>query len=243
MERAVMVRAFASPPPVFSGGSPDLKGNARRFLERALVISALVHLAAAGLFRAADERDRARDSVDLKRINGVVGLIPRLFPPPIAPNWTPAPAVPPARGVFIPVDKILKPRIDVLQPGGPVMPEGPASLPGEGGKDGPVFTPGPPRDEPARPITIAEIPPVPVIAPLPAYPDFAREAGIEGRVIVRVLVGIDGMPKQVAAMSGPKMLFDAAVEGVRKWRFKPGMTSGQAVEVWVEIPVVFRLGS
>jgi protein TonB len=225
---------------LFSGGSLDRKGQARKFLERALVISALVHLAAAGLFRAADERDRARDSIDLKRIPGVVGLIPHLFPPPIARNWTPAPAVPPARGVIIPVDKISRPRIDVLQPGGPIMPEGPASDPARNGREEPGLTPGLPREEPGRPIVIAEIPPVPIFAPLPAYPDFAREAGIEGRVIVRVLVGIDGVPKQVVAVSGSKLLAPAAVEGVKRWRFRPGSTSGSPVEVWVEIPVQFH---
>ena len=66
-----MAPALASPPPLLPGGSPDLKRHARKFLERALVISALVHFTAAGVFRAADERGRAREAAE-----------------PVIPTWT-----------------------------------------------------------------------------------------------------------------------------------------------------------
>src|SRR5206468_207338 len=90
---------------------------------------------------------------------------------------------------------------------GPSGPVGP-------GPDVNTTTCCPPPPEPARGIVVAEIPPMPEFAPLPAYPDFAREAGIEGRVIVRVLVGTDGLPKQVVAVSGSKALIQAAVDAV-----------------------------
>jgi TonB family protein len=240
MERVVMVKAFASPPPLFSGGSPDLKGNARRFLERALVISALVHLAAAGVFRATYER-----------------MIPKEEETIPAPTWH-DPTIIDSR--IIPIDgsrpAATKALDGIFQPEPEDVPLTATNQMGQIPMDGVGWdpssrtvdpSPGPPNPGPPSErvpgFTVAEILPVPVSTPLPDYPDFAREVGAEGKVVVRVLVGLDGYPKRVIAVSGPKMLFDAAVEGVKKWKFKPGMTSGQAVEVWVEIPVVFRLGS
>ena len=234
-----MASALASPPPLWTGGSSDLKRHARTFLERALVISALVHLAAVGVFRGAYERmvPKEEETVLIETWHD-----PTIIetPPHIQNGWRP-PGTAATQGKY-------EPRPD----DSPF----PVTRPGAGDTRTVTFDPGsnsadpptthgdpmsPPPSDPA--FRVAEIFPVPISAPLPVYPEFAKDARIEGRVIVKVLVGIDGSPEQVIAVSGPKMLFDAAVEGVRKWKFKPGMTSGQAVEVWVAIPVVFRLGS
>ena len=236
-----MASALASPPPLMTGGSPDLKRHARRFLERALVISALVHLTAVGLFRAADERSRAREAVDSKMIGGIVDLIPHLFPPPIARNWSPVPAVSPEKGVFIPVEKISRPEVEITRPGIPYIPVGPSALPGGGGKDGPDLELGPPGEEPALPFKPVDTLPTTLLAPRPPYPEWAREAGIEGAVLLKVLVGVDGLPKQVEILSGPKGLREEAARAVSRWTFVPAMTSHQPVELWVQVTVVFTL--
>jgi protein TonB len=232
-----MTSAYASPPP-FRFGPADLKANARRFLERALVISALVHLTAAGVFRAAQERLDARNPLDLRRIPGRVVIVDRGFPPPRV--WTPPSSKTGGKGIFEPVNKNVPfPEIDsgdIFNPNTSAIPRerdsGPPKIPG---RDLP-----PPPDDAVPPRAPDKLPVV-IDAPKPAYPDWAREAGIEGKVILRVLVGMDGIPKQVVVASGSKALADAARDAVRRWKFSPGMVGKEPVEVWVEVPVTFRL--
>jgi protein TonB len=80
---------------------------------------------------------------------------------------------------------------------------------------------------------------------LPVYPMMARRHGLEGTVVLRVLVSETGGVGQAAveASSGCADLDKAAVEAVRKWRFIPATRGGVAVAVWVRQPVTFRLAS
>jgi periplasmic protein TonB len=78
----------------------------------------------------------------------------------------------------------------------------------------------------------------------PNYPAAARRADMEGKVLLRVLVGIDGRVKQaeVKTSSGHDVLDKAAAEhALKKWRFKPATEDGQAVEAWLVVPVTFEL--
>jgi TonB family protein len=63
------------------------------------------------------------------------------------------------------------------------------------------------------------------------YPDIARRAGVEGRVRLHVVVGIDGTVEAVEAVqSWPDGIFDlAAEEAVAKWRYKPAIFNGRPV--------------
>jgi protein TonB len=77
----------------------------------------------------------------------------------------------------------------------------------------------------------------------PVYPAPARQRGIEGRVVVRLVVGADGVPAEVrvAQGSGSDLLDAAAVDAVRQWRFEPARRAGVAVPEERLAPVVFRL--
>jgi periplasmic protein TonB len=207
------------------------------------VISALVHLAAVGVFRAALERFAATEE------NIPVVLTPwhppTKFMPPfhiIPPGWRTAVDVPYKLGEIIPVRKTIELNpIDKDFPGAEPGPIGADPRPGPSGRD----NPGPPGDPGPQPKTIpftqVDTPPVPTVAPRPPYPAWAREAGIEGKVLVRVLVGADGIPRRAVVVSGPKGLTEGIESAVLRWRFKPGLASGSPVEVWVEIPIVFQL--
>lgn len=80
---------------------------------------------------------------------------------------------------------------------------------------------------------------------LPVYPLMARRHGLEGTVVLRLLVKETGNVGEVVvdAPSGCIDLDKAAVEAVRKWRFIPATRGGGAVAVWVRQPVTFRLAS
>lgn len=74
------------------------------------------------------------------------------------------------------------------------------------------------------------------------YPEMARKAGIEGRVIVRVLVGKDGRPtKAVIEDSDSQMLDQAAKDAIMRSVFTPGIQNKQPVICWVSIPIRFKL--
>ena len=75
----------------------------------------------------------------------------------------------------------------------------------------------------------------------PAYPEAARKAGIQGVVMVQVLVGRDGSVVDTRIVKSIPPLDDAAAAAVRQWRFKPALTKGQPIPVWVGVPVRFTL--
>lgn len=74
------------------------------------------------------------------------------------------------------------------------------------------------------------------------YPELARQAGMEGLVVVKVVVEPDGSVSnpQVVRSAGD-LLDGAAVEAVMKLEFKPGKQRGQPVRVSFAVPVRFRL--
>jgi protein TonB len=78
----------------------------------------------------------------------------------------------------------------------------------------------------------------------PAYPQAAVARGLEGTVLVRVLIAPDGTTREVVLhrSSGAALLDRAALEAVRHWAFMPAAVGGRAVPAWVEVPVRFRLG-
>jgi periplasmic protein TonB len=82
------------------------------------------------------------------------------------------------------------------------------------------------------------------VAPPPAYPREAMRDGLTGTVTLRVLVDVDGKPidVQIESSSGHRMLDVAAKRHVlAKWRFKPAMQEGQAVQAIGLVPIDFTL--
>ena len=77
----------------------------------------------------------------------------------------------------------------------------------------------------------------------PLYPPLARQARIQGTVILRAIVGKDGSIENLQLVSGHPMLAAAAIEAVRQWRYRPYTLNGAPVEVETEITVNFVLGS
>jgi protein TonB len=71
------------------------------------------------------------------------------------------------------------------------------------------------------------------------YPPMALQTRVMGTVRVRATVGKDGRVKQAAAVSGPTMLRQAAVDAVRKWIYSPAMLNGELVESETQADVIF----
>jgi protein TonB len=79
--------------------------------------------------------------------------------------------------------------------------------------------------------------------PKPAYPPMSKRLGEQGRVIVRVLIGADGQPRQteLRQSSGFERLDQAALSTVMKWRYVPGKRGGVAEDMWFNVPINFVL--
>ena len=83
-----------------------------------------------------------------------------------------------------------------------------------------------------------------VSATSPRYPINELRKGVQGTVMLRVLVDVDGMPVSVTieSSSGNRNLDKAALQHVLKtWRFKPAMQDGQAVQAYGLVPIAFSL--
>ena len=77
----------------------------------------------------------------------------------------------------------------------------------------------------------------------PFYPEIAQEAGIEGVVVVQAFIDQKGRVKETLILKGvPNTgLDEAAMEAIRKTRFRPAKQRERAVGVWISIPVNFKL--
>jgi len=85
------------------------------------------------------------------------------------------------------------------------------------------------------------VPLEPYVKGPPTYPDLAREAGVDGTVLLDVLVGSDGLVHDIKVMKSIPMLDQAAKDAVRRWRFRPYVRDGVSHSVWTRVPVKFAL--
>ena len=75
------------------------------------------------------------------------------------------------------------------------------------------------------------------------YPEIARRAGVEGTVIIQVLIDTKGnvVKTQVARSLGNNGCDEAATLAIKKTKWKPALQRDKPVQVWVSIPVIFKL--
>jgi periplasmic protein TonB len=75
----------------------------------------------------------------------------------------------------------------------------------------------------------------------PAYPPLARQARIQGSVLLQAEISKEGTIQNLRLISGHPMLAPAAIEAVKQWRYKPYILNGEPVEVETQITVNFTL--
>ena len=78
--------------------------------------------------------------------------------------------------------------------------------------------------------------------PQPVYPPLARQARIQGKVVLHAIIDKDGRVSQLEVVSGHPLLVQAALDAVKQWRYQPTMLNGEPVEVDTTITVNFVLG-
>ena len=78
---------------------------------------------------------------------------------------------------------------------------------------------------------------------MPEYPELARQAGVQGTVVLDTVVSGEGTVTQVKVVSGPEPLSQAAMDAVRWWRYEPYFVDGQPAAVETTVAVDFRLAN
>ena len=76
---------------------------------------------------------------------------------------------------------------------------------------------------------------------LPVYPVMARQMRIAGAVQLQATISRDGTIENLHVVSGRALLQAAALEAVRKWRYRPYLLNGEPVEVETTINVDFTM--
>jgi len=230
-----------------SYGAMELKEVAHRYWVAGLLISIAIHSAVLGVFqlRWFDGRIDLTDiPLHSPRWLEYVPLDPTI--PGIAPILrTPGKsAVAPgeqATPVPVPDDRV-DPNKGMATQEDLAWKVDPASTgAGEGVALGTPAVPVPADDTPV-PFEAVEKLPVLVSRPAPVYPEVAIRAGIEGRVVVKVLVGKDGRVREAVVLhSTADCLNEAAVAAAKEYLFVPAIMNNGPVSVWVSVPFSFRL--
>ena len=158
-------------------------------------------------------------------------------PPPPAPQPKITKAPPPPRPMAIrepkPVPAPAAP-VGVTEPPPPIAPPAPPA---------PPETPAPPAPPPAPPAPPAIQMPSSdadyLQNPKPIYPAMSKRLGEQGKTVVRVLIGVDGMPKSasIRTSSGFERLDEAARVAVMSWRYVPGKRNGVAEPMEFNVPI------
>jgi protein TonB len=235
-----MTAATVPPPSWIPIGASEIRANARRFFTRALTISGCGHLVVLAIvlwLRASSVSTEPR----------LILTPARLIPPPI--DFTEPPYTPPSEHATTNTTDD-EGTIETVQ-WDPTIPADPSRNVKPIGT-GTTAEPGPPAPspsgEPAIDNTPAEgafvafdQPPVAIYRPAPDYPGWAREQGIQGRVVLHVLVGRDGLVSRITVLRDVAGLTDAARDAIARWRFHPALSGRNPVAVWVEIPIEFKL--
>ena len=172
---------------------------------------------------------------------------PKLVPPPPAPpvpvkqpvlQKTHQPSLPPAPQPLAIADPTPAPNA----PTGVTTPQPPAPPVTAPVAASPAPAPAAPAPTPAKvelPSTDADY----LNNPEPPYPALSKRLGEQGKVVVRVLIGPDGLPQkaEVRQTSGFERLDQTAISTVMKWRYVPGKRGGVPEAMWFNVPINFVL--
>lgn len=87
-----------------------------------------------------------------------------------------------------------------------------------------------------------DVKPVPVKTPPPTYPLELKREGISGLVAVKVVIDVNGTISEATVSKSTDPRFDAAaIEAVKKWKFKPAQKDGAPVAIKMIIPIQFQV--
>jgi len=223
-------------------GAPELKEVSRKYMTRAVIGAAIGWSAVFFLsFGTSELLKRAPKETSVI----VVPYRELAAPPPLSQDAPPpqvaisTPVAPPTVGVAVPVPDAEAPPEQTIASQEDIA----MATPGMSTGDGDNIVVAPPTDELpglGEYVYVEELPEAITKIP-PEYPDIARQANVDGTVMMQVLVGKDGKVKDAKVVKSVAMLDAAAIAAVRQWIFKPALSNNKPVAVWVAVPMKFTL--
>ena len=75
----------------------------------------------------------------------------------------------------------------------------------------------------------------------PIYPPLAKQARIQGEVVLEAIISREGDVTNLRVVSGHPLLVEAALTAARQWKYRPTLLNGQPVEVVSQVTVPFKL--
>ena len=76
---------------------------------------------------------------------------------------------------------------------------------------------------------------------VPQYPPEAKNAKIQGTVVLSVVISDSGNVENIRVVSGPNELQQSAIDAVRQWKYKPYLLNGDPIEVKTTINIIYSL--
>jgi protein TonB len=75
----------------------------------------------------------------------------------------------------------------------------------------------------------------------PEFPESARANGVEGLVVLKIVVEKDGRVGKIAVMKGDEPFVAAAISAVQTWKYTPASLDGEAIAVYRVVKIPFRI--
>ena len=206
------------------------------------------------------------DTINIKQYASMLLVAPAPPPPPPPPASSAAIKASPMRRVFMSGGKLLAPTVipkEIAQiREAPVEPDTfdgitggvPGGVPGGqmggviGGVIGGVLNTGAkpllPTGRPNAPIRVGGRvkPPKPISQVRPAYPLLAKQARVQGLVQIDAILDEQGNVIDMKVVSGPPLLYQAALDALKQWKYEPVYLNDQAIAVEMTVTITFQLG-
>jgi protein TonB len=206
------------------------------------------------------------DTINIKQYAAMMLVAPPPPPPP-PPAASAVVKVAPTRRTFMNAGKLIAPTVIPKQIAeikeAPLEPESlggvaggvPGGVPGGqmggviGGVIGgvlntaskPLAPPPPGKSAPIR-VGGRVRPPKPIVQVHPEYPTLAKQAHIQGQVQIDAVLDEQGNVIEMKIVSGPPLLYQAALDALKKWKYEPTYLNDQPIAVQMIVTVTFVLG-
>lgn len=210
-------------------GALELKASYQRNLGEGLFFSIIVSVTIALLFSAYTGRALKETTIKFPgRVEVIPYPKPMLIPPSPASQRRPKPELPRPKAGVLMADSFLAELPENLE-----TKLGPAELlidgenPGSAGEGGP---PGGFTGDTVVDLDLDGLKPVILHKIVPVYPAMARQLGMSETIIAEIVVGTDGLVREVFIRKKSTGVFDEEVEAaLRQWIFKPLVVDGRVV--------------
>jgi protein TonB len=102
----------------------------------------------------------------------------------------------------------------------------------------------PPTGKPNAPVRVGGRvrPPKAILQPQPVYPVIAKQARIQGQVQIDAILDEQGNVIDMKVVSGPPLLYQAALDVLKKWKYEPTYLNDQPISVELIVTITFQLG-